>query len=361
MPTTALRVPPAPRRVLVAARSFDAIVAALRQRRPELQVRGCLHTDVTADDLNWADAYVGFKRPPGAASLGRVAWVHCTGAGVDAWLADPGLAPEILLTRTPESFGPAIAEWAIARIFAIQQRLAEHAAAQRAHRWEPRDAPLVAGTRAVVVGTGDVGSAIAAKLAALGVTVTGVSRTGKSRGQDATDAAFDAVHSVDRLADLVGGADWIILALPNTPATRGRCCSTPGAAQCSKSRSSPRRSNRDGCAARRSTCSRWSRCQRTRRCGTIRESSSRRTAQVRRRSPVRWRDSWSASRRLSAASAPTGPWIANAATDPTEAPASAAGDQPRRAAASQTAAPRPAAPPRSQWPRPRARDWPSGR
>ncbi|MBM3908579.1 MAG: D-2-hydroxyacid dehydrogenase [Gemmatimonadetes bacterium] len=221
MPTNAPRVPPAPRRVLVAARSFDGIVAALHQRRPELQVRGCLHTDVTAEDLNWADAYVGFKRPPGAASLGRVAWVHCTGAGVDAWLAAPGLAPEILLTRTPESFGPAIAEWAIARIFAIQQRLAEHAAAQRAHRWEPRDAPLVAGTRAVVVGTGDVGSAIAAKLAALGVTVTGVSRTGKSRGQNAPDAAFDTVHPVDRLADLVGGADWLILALPDTPATRG--------------------------------------------------------------------------------------------------------------------------------------------
>jgi phosphoglycerate dehydrogenase-like enzyme len=214
-------LPPAPHRVLVATRSFDAIVAELGRRRPDLQLRGAPHTDVTPDDLAWADAYVGFKRPPGATALGRVRWVHCTGAGVDAWLAAPGLAPDILLTRTPESFGPAIAEWAVARIFAMQQRLTEHAAAQRAHRWEPRDAPRVAGTRALVVGTGDVGSAIAGKLAALGVSVAGVSRTGRPRADVAGGGPFDAVHPASRLADLVADADWIVLALPDTPATRG--------------------------------------------------------------------------------------------------------------------------------------------
>jgi phosphoglycerate dehydrogenase-like enzyme len=203
--------------VLVATRSHQEIIAALRARRPSLEFRGALHTQVTAADLAWADAYVGFKRPPGAQSLGSVRWVHCTGAGVDSWLAPPGLAADILLTRTPESFGPAIAEWAVARIFAIQQRLLEHAASQREHRWEPRDAKLVALTRALVVGTGDVGSAIAAKLAALGVAVTGVSRTGEAR----PESPFAAVHPVDRLASLVSEADWIVLALPGTPATRG--------------------------------------------------------------------------------------------------------------------------------------------
>lgn len=205
-----------PNRILVATRSHADIVAALRARRPDLAYRGAAHTEVTDADLTWADAYVGFKRPPDAATLGSVRWVHCTGAGVDSWLAPPALDAAILLTRTPESFGPAIAEWAVARVFAVQQQLAELAAAQREHRWAPRDALRVADTRALVVGTGDVGSAIAAALAAVGVVVTGVSRSGR-----ADHPAFRAVHAVDALPTLVGEADWIVLALPDTPATRG--------------------------------------------------------------------------------------------------------------------------------------------
>jgi len=213
-PGSTLPIPP--RHILVATRSHAEIVAALRTRRPDLECRGAAHTEVTEDDLAWADAYVGFKRPPAAATLGGVRWVHCTGAGVDSWLAPPALDPAILLTRTPESFGPAIAEWAVARIFAIQQQLAELAAAQRDHRWAPRDASRVAGTRALVVGTGDVGGAVAAALSAVGVIVSGVSRSGR-----AGHPAFRTAHAADALPSLVGEADWIVLALPDTPATRG--------------------------------------------------------------------------------------------------------------------------------------------
>lgn len=204
------------RHILVGTRAHAEIIAALASRHADVECRGALHTDVTADDLAWADVYLGFKRPPGAATMGAVRWVHCTGAGVDSWLAPGALDDAILLTRTPESFGPAIAEWVVARIFAVQQHLTVLAAAQRDHRWTPLDPFPVAGTRALVVGTGDIGRQVATTLAALGVTVTGVSRSGRS-----AHPAFHAVHPVDVLPDLVGEADWIILALPDTPATRG--------------------------------------------------------------------------------------------------------------------------------------------
>ncbi len=205
-----------PHRIVVGASTHADIVAALRGRRPSLECRGALHTDVTADDLAWADTYVGFKRPPAAATMGSVRWVHCTGAGVDSWLSPVELDRDILLTRTSESFGPAIAEWVVARVFAVQQQLADLAAAQAAHRWAPREIGLVAGTHAVVVGTGDVGRAVATSLAALGVTVTGMSRTGAS-----THPAFRAVHPVSALPGLAGEAQWIVLTVPDTPATRG--------------------------------------------------------------------------------------------------------------------------------------------
>lgn len=204
-----------PRHILVGTRSHAEIIAALRAARPDLAYRGAPHTEVTADDLAWADTYVGFKRPTSVATLGSVRWVHCTGAGVDAWFASPGLPIGTLLTRTPELFGPAIAEWAVARVFAFQQQLRALDESQRAQRWAPRDMPLVAGTTAVVVGTGDVGHAIAAKLHALGVTCIGVSRTGTAT------PPFAAVHTTDALPALAATSDWLILALPDTPATRG--------------------------------------------------------------------------------------------------------------------------------------------
>jgi phosphoglycerate dehydrogenase-like enzyme len=210
-----LSLPFSPRRVVIGANAHAGIAAWIRDRRPALEVRGAPFTEITPDDLAWADTYIGFKRPPAVTSMGAVQWVHSTGAGVDGWLV-PGLDASILLTRSPESFGPMIAEWAVARIFAVQQQLLSLAEAQRDERWAPRDIARVAGTRALLLGTGDIGRAIATALASLGVHVTGVSRSGES-----AHPAFRAVHRIDALPDLVSDTDWLVLSLPDTPATRG--------------------------------------------------------------------------------------------------------------------------------------------
>jgi D-2-hydroxyacid dehydrogenase (NADP+) len=212
-------LPFAPRRIAIGANAHVGIAESIRARRPDLELRGKVFTDITAEDLAWAEAYIGFKRPPLVSNMGNVRWIQCTGAGVDSWMASD-LDPAILLTRSPESFGPMIAEWAVSRIFAIQLQVLELAQAQRERRWAPRDIARVAGTRALVVGTGDIGRAIASSLHALGVHVTGVSRSGILSGT-ADSAAFRAVHPASELANLVGDADWIVVAVPDTPASRG--------------------------------------------------------------------------------------------------------------------------------------------
>lgn len=212
---TSAPLPATPRRILVAATAAEAVAARVRAARPTLELRAIPHTAVSAEDLAWAEAYVGFRRPP-VADLGAVRWVHSTGAGVDPWLAPGALPAHILLTRSPESFGPPIAEWALARMLAFTQALPTLAAAQAVGRWAEPQVRRLAGTRALVVGTGDIGAAIARVLAALGVEVTGVSRTGGP-----TDAPFAAVHRTEALAALVPHCDWLIVVVPDTPATRG--------------------------------------------------------------------------------------------------------------------------------------------
>ena len=212
---TGLPLPFAPRRVLIAASAHVGLAAFLRGKRPDIEWRGARVDDVAAADVAWAEVYVGFKRPA-TDTLGAVQWVHCTGAGVDAWTSPRELDRHILLTRTPESFGPAIAEWAVARILAFQQELLDLSRAQQARDWSSREVRMVSGTRALLVGTGDVGRAVARRFAALGVEVTGVSRTGRC-----DEASFRAVYPASALPHLVADADWIVLTLPITAATRG--------------------------------------------------------------------------------------------------------------------------------------------
>jgi len=203
------------RRVLIGQNAHAAMRSLITARRPDLELRGNVFSEITADDLTWAEAYIGFKRPP-LPTMGSVRWVHCTGAGVDSWLEPIPLAREIVLTRTPESFGPMIAEWALSRALAFVTRIGEFAQAQREGRWAPTDVGTLRGTHAVVVGTGDVGTHVGRLFAAVGCKVSGVSRSGTG-----DTAVFAAVHPVTDLAPVAATADWLILTLPLTPATRG--------------------------------------------------------------------------------------------------------------------------------------------
>ena len=74
----------------------------------------------------------------------------------------------------------------------------------------------VAGTTAVIVGYGNVGRAIGAKLASLGVEVYGITRHGIFRGEADSRPLRSGQETV---SPLLKSADWLILALPSTTGT----------------------------------------------------------------------------------------------------------------------------------------------
>ena len=211
--TKSIELPTAPKRVVIGADGHAKLAELLRSVRPEIEIRANKVAAVSEADLEWADAYLGFRRPP-IESMGNVRWVHSTGAGVDIWLYPKELPPNILLTRSSESFGPMIAEWALARALAFTQQLVSLVEAQQQKRWAPRDISMFAGTKAVVVGTGDVGVHVARLFRALGADVHGVSRSGSQ-----TDETFTTVTPVSQISNVIGDAHWLILMLPLTAAT----------------------------------------------------------------------------------------------------------------------------------------------
>ena len=203
------------RRVVIGANAHLEIAQALRNARSDVEVRSGTLANITIADLEWGDTYVGFKRPP-LPTMGNINWVHCTGAGVDSWLYPEELPRDILLTRTSEPFGRSIAEWALARALAFSQQLLDLAQCQAQREWKPRRIGSVRGTTAVIVGTGDVGTHIGRLFAAMGCEVHGVSRSGHG-----DPGIFLTTSDVSALEQLAARADWLVLALPLTSATRG--------------------------------------------------------------------------------------------------------------------------------------------
>lgn len=201
-----------PKRLLVSHALHEGLGDYLLARRPDLEVRARGLTEITAEDVAWAEVLVGFRAPQ-VGGWQQLRWIHCIGAGVDAFAFRTGLSPHTLLTRTSEDFGPQMGEYCLTRALAVTQRLRHLEAEQRAHSWKPKHPEQIRGTRALIVGTGTVGQGIARAFLAVGCRVEGVSRSGSPR------APFGRVYPVSRFVEAIQEARWLVLACPLTEAT----------------------------------------------------------------------------------------------------------------------------------------------
>jgi phosphoglycerate dehydrogenase-like enzyme len=201
-----------PKRILISHTLHEGIGEYIAQRRPDLELRALDGARISGENVAWAEVFVGF-RPPAQGNWRELRWIHCIGAGVDAFTFRTGLSPGTLVTRTSEDFGPMIGEYCLARALAVTQKLSRFAVDQAARRWQPTHPESIRGTRALVIGAGAVGRGIASKFVGVGARVDALSRTGKSRD------AFGKVYPVTQFETAVAGARWLILACPLTEET----------------------------------------------------------------------------------------------------------------------------------------------
>lgn len=143
-------------------------------------------------------------------------WVHVAAAGVDSFLF-PALVdnPDVRLTNSRGVFEQPIAEYVLSLVLALAKDLPGTWEHQRRREWRPRDSGLIYGQNAVVWGTGPTGRATARLLRAVGMRVCGVGRTARA------DADFGVVYDAITARPALAEADYLVLAAPLTPATRG--------------------------------------------------------------------------------------------------------------------------------------------
>jgi phosphoglycerate dehydrogenase-like enzyme len=183
--------------------------------------------------FGWGIAEPVFRAAP------HLRWVHAASAGVGNSLFPAMRSSDVRFTNAAGVTSDSIAEFAVGGILHFLRGFDLAQEQQRRATWDkvPFSTPEarvreVCECRAVIVGSGGLGEAIATRLKALGAAhVTGVRR----RLHLPVSGAFDQVIALDALDASLSAADIVVLAAPLTPATnnllsRARLdCLSPGA------------------------------------------------------------------------------------------------------------------------------------
>lgn len=191
---------------------WDRHVARIAATAPEATIRTIPANDVTATDVAQAEVIFGAPNKAWVAEAPALRWVQLPSAGADGWAA---VRPDMLLTKASGVFGIPIAEWVLGSMLMLTRNMHLYRDLQRESRWEERPgAAEIFGSTVGLIGLGDLGREVALRAKAFGCRVLAARRTA---GGEAP-AYVDAVLPVDELLPQV---DFLVMAIPNTPETRG--------------------------------------------------------------------------------------------------------------------------------------------
>lgn len=142
-------------------------------------------------------------------------WVQLPDVGVERWLAAGVVTADPVFTSARGCYGPQVAEHALALLLAAARRIPE---CMTLSSWPVQNRPTGRSLReavVAVVGVGDVGVSLIRLLGALGAEVLAVTRSGRQViGASEAQGVGDLVRVLRR-------ADFVVLAAPSTPETRG--------------------------------------------------------------------------------------------------------------------------------------------
>ena len=200
------------RKIRVATHMPVQMLAPIVGRFPQVEVVSLKVDDAVPADL---DAEVLLTLPWGAPNLGDllaqgVRWVHAYGTGVNGFPFE--LLNGIPLSCSRGASATAISEWVLAVLLAAEKKLPQSWINEPPERWNTAELGTLANRHLALIGFGGIAQAIAKRALPFDMKVTGYRRTKTKSDIRGGELASD-------LDALLGQADHIVVAAPETPAT----------------------------------------------------------------------------------------------------------------------------------------------
>ncbi|EGA69179.1 phosphoglycerate dehydrogenase [Vibrio sinaloensis DSM 21326] len=153
---------------------------------------------------------------PCISEFSSLEWIQSIYAGVDA------LVPSLEnfsgeLTNVKGIFGQQISEYVLGYLIQHCRHFNHYQAQQHNQSWQPKAYRSLNTLNLVILGTGSIGSYLAATAKAFGLHVAGVNRS----GIPAKNSPFDTTYHIQELSTALKHADVIVNTLPDTSETQG--------------------------------------------------------------------------------------------------------------------------------------------
>ena len=151
-------------------------------------------------------------------SLKKVApnlkWIHCISAGVEHLLPLDWMFDGLVLTNSSGVHAKKSGEYGLMSILMLQNHMTKIITNQKDKKFVSLFSNPIAGKTVVVVGTGTLGSSMAKLVAPLGANIIGVNKRGRAV------QGCSKVITIDKIDSVLPDADFLYLALPETPETK---------------------------------------------------------------------------------------------------------------------------------------------
>jgi phosphoglycerate dehydrogenase-like enzyme len=203
--------------VLVFENGSHLNVAALRRAFPALEVRATHDLAEACRIGSSAEVLAALAHQVDdqlLSAMPKLRWIAALTTGTDHLRGLKNLRSDVVVTSARGIHGPQMSELALLNMISLSRRVPEMLRNQSEAKWERWSQPILSGKTAVIVGVGQIGETMAERFRAFGMKLVGVS--------DARPeiAGFDRVLPRAKLTEAAALADFLIVLVPLTEATR---------------------------------------------------------------------------------------------------------------------------------------------
>ncbi|MDA1348019.1 MAG: D-2-hydroxyacid dehydrogenase [Chloroflexi bacterium] len=185
---------------------------------PGIDVTVCDSVGEAMEVIGEADAAFGNIVPELFERAHNLRWISCPWAGPPAgYYHQPLIDSDVVVTNMREIYSDHIGAHIMSFVLTFARGLHVYLPRQMRGEWRPGyETVHLPESRALVVGVGGIGAEAARLCSEFGITVVGVD----SRREKAPPGVAD-LRRPDALDDLLPTADFVIVTVPETPATQG--------------------------------------------------------------------------------------------------------------------------------------------
>jgi phosphoglycerate dehydrogenase-like enzyme len=147
----------------------------------------------------------------------KLQWMHSRSVGLERTLFPELSENSVILTNGRGVFSASLGEFVLAAILYFAKDFRRMVRNQMAATWEQFDVDVISGKTVGIVGYGDIGRAVAARVRPMGMKVLALKRHVVRE----PDPLIEQTYSPDRRIEMLARCAYVVVAAPLTQETRG--------------------------------------------------------------------------------------------------------------------------------------------